>query len=197
VFQPPDGWDADEFYAECFAWVRNRFQHPLSAVAHRDQKRPHMHVLVLAVQDGKLDGSAMTNEGNRWAARRADFMATMRSSLGIRPDRQSKPKTMAGIFTGQGKGAKTHAAAAKADAALMARASELPPNLIARQPHSPGNLIAPTSYCARLQGLKRLFAEGVAAGAFAPVPRRQIQPAPPPCTGPARGTAKAAWRPHA
>ena len=45
VFQPPAGADTPEFWSECLSWADNRYEHIVSAVVHRDQTRPHMHVL--------------------------------------------------------------------------------------------------------------------------------------------------------
>ena len=46
------------------------------------------------------------------------------------------------------------------------------------------NLIAPTSYCASLSDVLRLFAEGVSAGLFPSTPLRPVTPAPRPLTPP-------------
>jgi hypothetical protein len=119
LFQPPKGRDIREFWEACLRWIDARYQYVLSAVIHRDQKRPHMHVLVLPVVNGKLVGADMTSKLNRSQAQRYSFMAHMRETLDLRPDRQPKPKTMTDIFTSSGKGPKTHAAAVKRDAAFV------------------------------------------------------------------------------
>lgn len=120
VFQPPPGADHGAFWAECLRWAHGRFEHVVSAVVHHDQKRPHMHVLVLAVCAGRLAGNEMTAAPNRPKQRRADFMAHMRRTLGLRPDR--KVKTLAELAVSTGKGPKTHAQAARRDAALIRNA---------------------------------------------------------------------------
>jgi hypothetical protein len=120
VIQPPHGIDLHAFWSECMAWTRGRFEHVVSAVAHHDQKRPHMHILALAVAGGRLAGNEMTASPNRRHQRRADFMAHMRRVLGLRPDRDAKPvKTLAQLAVSTGKGPKTQAAAARRDAALV------------------------------------------------------------------------------
>jgi hypothetical protein len=188
VFQPQPGWDVSIFYESCLAWIDGRFHHVISAIVHRDQIRPHMHVLVLAVLHGKLAGAALTSQENRLEAQRSDFMAYMRVTLGVRPDREAKSPATSTALTklaiSAGKGPKTRAAAANSDAALELRTGAGLTNLIAHQPHSPtaraSHLIAPTSYCARLSAIKSLFAEGVSAGLFPSTPLRPVTPAPRP-----------------
>lgn len=179
VFQPPEEHDTSTFYDACLAWTRANYEHLLSAVVHRDQKRPHMHVLVLALEGNKLSGAALTSGSRRLQAQRAHFMAHMRKELGIRADRQGNSKRrLVDIFTGKGKGAQTRESAARSDAALEARARQRrvtlvavqsrgireeageEVNLMTQQPHSPGDLMThrphatdllpPTSYCAGL-----------------------------------------------
>ena len=192
VFQPPRGWDVARFYDECLTWLARRYTYVISAVVHRDQKRPHLHVLALAVTGEQLAGAAMTSKQNRLEAQRSDFMRHMRATLGLRPDREAKslarPSALTKLATSAGKGPKTHAAADKSDAELERRASARTTDLIAHQPHSPAeiqtNLIAPTSYCASLSDVLRLFAEGVSAGLFPSTPLRPVTPAPRPLTPP-------------
>lgn len=120
VFQPPPGSDHRAFWAECITWARDRFEHVISAVVHHDQKRPHMHLLILAVSAGRLAGNEMTASPYRPKQRRADFMAHMRRALGLRPDR--RVKTLAELAVSTGKGPKTQAQAARRDAALIRNA---------------------------------------------------------------------------
>ena len=124
VFQPPDGADAPAFWVACLAWVSLGYEHVISAVVHRDQLRPHMHVLVLAVRGGRLDGNAMTSGQCRFAIQRRAFMAYMRSELGLRPDR--KVKTLAELAVSTGRGPKTRAQAERSDRALLQRATTGP-----------------------------------------------------------------------
>ncbi len=125
VLQPPDGADTPEFWAECLVWAASRYEHIVSAVVHRDQKRPHMHVLVLAVSGGRLAGHALSAGKNLLVAQRREFMGHMRNTLNLRPDRQVKQvkvKTLADFAVSTGRGQKSHTAAAKSDDAMMARA---------------------------------------------------------------------------
>lgn len=116
VFQPPYGIELRPFWAACMTWAQSRFEHIVSATVHHDQKRPHMHVLALAILDGRLAGNEMTASPYRPKQRRADFMAFMREALGLRPDR--KVKTLGDLAASHGKGPKTKAEAEKRDARL-------------------------------------------------------------------------------
>lgn len=116
VFQPPYGIELHPFWAACMTWANSRFEHIVSATVHHDQKRPHMHVLALAISDGRLAGNEMTASPYRPKQRRADFMAFMREALGLRPDR--KVKTLGDLAASHGKGPKTKAEAKKRDARL-------------------------------------------------------------------------------
>lgn len=116
VFQPPYGIDLRPFWAACMTWAQSRYEHIVSATVHHDQKRPHMHVLALAISGGRLAGNEMTASPYRPKQRRADFMAFMREALGLRPDR--KVKTLGDLAASPGKGPKTKAEAEKRDARL-------------------------------------------------------------------------------
>lgn len=117
VFQAPDGADTPEFWRECMNWVDGRYEHVLSGVIHRDQVRPHMHVIVLALSGGKLAGNALTSGSNRAPEQIRDFTEHMRTRLGLRVGRPVK--TLADLAVSTGKGAKTRAAADRRDAKLM------------------------------------------------------------------------------
>lgn len=120
VIQAPEGADVPAFWSECLTWVAGRYQHIVSAVVHRDQSRPHMHVIALAVAGGKLAGNALTSGAGRFTLQKREFLAHMRDRLGLRPDRPVK--TLAALALTTGKGAKTRAAAARRDAKLTREA---------------------------------------------------------------------------
>lgn len=120
VIQAPEGADVPAFWSECLTWAAGRYQHIVSAVVHRDQSRPHLHVITLAVAGGKLAGHALTSGAGRFTSQRREFLAHMRDRLGLRPDRPVK--TLAALALTTGKGAKTHAAAARRDAELARKA---------------------------------------------------------------------------
>jgi hypothetical protein len=121
VFQPPDGHDTPAFWAECLRWVGARYEHVLSAVVHRDQRRPHLHVIALAVAGGKLAGHALTSGPRQFTIQRVEFMKHALETLGMRPNRRAAdPLKRLALSTG--KGAKTAAGAASRDAELARNA---------------------------------------------------------------------------
>jgi hypothetical protein len=130
VIQAPHGIDLPAFWSECLQWAHGCFEHVVSAMVHHDQKRPHMHILALAIRGGRLAGNELTASPNRRHQRRADFMAHMRRVLGLRPDR--KVKTLAELAVSTGKGPKTRTAAERRDAALLRSAGDV------RQPANAG-----------------------------------------------------------
>lgn len=181
VYQSPAGWDCDEFWRVALNFAQSAFGPVLSAVVHRDQAVAHMHVITLAIADGKLAGAVLTSGGNSLSARRCRFMAHMRAELGLRPDRSpTKPKkSMTAIFTSPGNGPRRHDEAERLDAEFV----RLAPKKWAKRLE--GQEVAPTS-CARpliahrLEALSDLFARGIESGAFTGVPGRPLEPAPRP-----------------
>ena len=119
VMQPPVGADNPAFWTECLAWADSCYEYIVSATVHRDQARPHMHILVLAVADGRFAGNTMTAGVNRFVNQRRNFMSHMRETLGLRPDR--KVKTLSDLAVSAGRGPKTKAQADRRDAALVRR----------------------------------------------------------------------------
>ena len=202
VVQPPDGWGCDEFWNESLTWVGREVGPIFSAVVHRDQDVPHMHVIVLAIQDGQLAGSALTTGDCSLPARQKHFTQHMRATFGLRADRTpgkagrriKGKRSMAAIFTSPGKGPRRHEEAKRSDAKFERRASEQWAKRLV------GQEVAPTS-CARpliahrLRSLSSLFASGVECGAFASTPSRPIEPTPRPAAtlhGTEVGTARSA-----
>lgn len=117
VFQPPEGHDTPAFWSECLRWVDGRYQHVVSAVVHRDQKRAHLHVIAMAVVGGKLAGHALTAGVNLLQRQRREFMAHIFATLGLRPNRRAADPLKALALTA-GKGARTAAEAARRDTEL-------------------------------------------------------------------------------
>ena len=119
VVQPPDGWDAPAVWLAALEYIDSLYEHVLSAVVHRDQKRPHMHVIALAVAGGRLCGDDLTSGKRGLVRQRVDLLHHLRDTLGLRADRAAPkldPRTKLALTSG--KGPKTHAAAARRDAEL-------------------------------------------------------------------------------
>jgi len=192
VCQPPDGVDTPEFWATCLAHIEGRGLPVLHAVVHRDQTRPHMHAIVLALAGGKFVGATMTNGANRLETQRWGFMEHMRTH-GMRPDRRPKSSALERLALSTGKGPRRHAEADRRDVALMRRVEVSdgwrphgPPDLMAR------DLMAPTSYCARLAALELLHSMIVRVGGYPAAPKRAVTPAPRPLQSPGAATLRCA-----
>ncbi len=69
------------YFASCLKWTADRFGagNILTADIHNDQVNPHMHVLVLPLRDGKLQGSAILGGRSSLYATRADFESKVRN----------------------------------------------------------------------------------------------------------------------
>lgn len=119
VIQPPSGWDVPEFWGAAMAWVMGRFECVVSAVVHRDQMRPHAHILALPIQGGRLAGRDMQRGDFGFPRLTRAFKLRMREALGLRGDR---PDAITSLALTAGRGPKTHAEAARRDAAMVRRA---------------------------------------------------------------------------
>lgn len=117
VVQAPDGADTPAFWVACMSWFAGRYEHIVSAVVHRDQTRPHMHVIALAIAAGRLAGHALTSGVNRVMAQRRDFMGHIFTSLGFRPNRIAADP-LEKLALSAGRGARTATSAAARDAKL-------------------------------------------------------------------------------
>ena len=70
VFSLPLGTSINEarFFDECVTWAADYFGVPvLSAVAHRDEAAPHMHLILLPLRGGRMQGSDLV--GNKQSLR--------------------------------------------------------------------------------------------------------------------------------
>ncbi|MEY4765778.1 MAG: Plasmid recombination enzyme [Pseudomonadota bacterium] len=98
VMQPPAGADAQLFWSECLHWLHATYEVVLSVVVHRDQQRPHAQCVVLAVQEGRLAGRDMQRGEFGVPRLRRAFLAHIRATLGLRPDRPKR--TLSKIVAG-------------------------------------------------------------------------------------------------
>jgi hypothetical protein len=74
VVQAEDGGDTPAVWLAALEWLDTKYQHVVSAVVHRDQTRPHMHALSLAVADGKLCGHELTSGDRGLKRQRFDLL---------------------------------------------------------------------------------------------------------------------------
>ena len=66
--------DADACFTNALQWARDFFALPvLSAVIHRDEAAPHMHVLLLPLVNGRMSGSAVMGNRQRLQALQTSF----------------------------------------------------------------------------------------------------------------------------
>jgi len=71
------------YFESCLEWVVERYgaENILTADIHRDEAAPHMHILVLPLRDGQLQGSAIVGGKAKLYAMRADFESKVRKPL--------------------------------------------------------------------------------------------------------------------
>ncbi|MEY8690160.1 MAG: hypothetical protein AB9M53_09840 [Leptothrix sp. (in: b-proteobacteria)] len=119
VIQPPPGADVPAFWAEALRWLHATYEQPLSAVVHRDQSRPHMHAVVLALQGGRLAGRELQRGEYGFPALRRSFLNHVRDTLGLRTDRPMR--SLADIAASPGKGPRSRAEAARRDVEALRR----------------------------------------------------------------------------
>lgn len=83
----PFSFDGDPmaFFADALAWVDEFYQVPvLSAIVHFDESAPHMHVILLPIIDGRLQGSVVMGDRKRIQAMQGDFYANVGRKYGLR-----------------------------------------------------------------------------------------------------------------
>lgn len=83
----PVGFDGDAmaFFSDALAWADEFFQVPiLSAIVHFDEAAPHMHIIMLPIVDGKLNGRKVMGDMARIQAMQGDFSASVGSKYGMR-----------------------------------------------------------------------------------------------------------------
>jgi hypothetical protein len=87
VSLPPDtGIDLVHFFNDAVAWAVAFFRVPvLSAVVHLDEAAPHMHVILLPLIDGKLQGSQLVGYKSRLRAMHEDFDDKVGAAHGLLP----------------------------------------------------------------------------------------------------------------
>jgi hypothetical protein len=76
--------DAMAFFNDALAWADEFYQVPvLSAIAHFDESAPHMHIVLLPIIDGKLNGRAVMGDLPRIQAMHSDFYASVGRKHGL------------------------------------------------------------------------------------------------------------------
>ena len=74
-----------DYFKHCHAWAVEQFGHAaiLSAVVHRDESEPHMHILIVPIEGGRYVGSSLIDRP-RLAKLRASFAADVAPAFGLR-----------------------------------------------------------------------------------------------------------------
>ncbi|MBV7539469.1 plasmid recombination protein [Acidovorax sp. sic0104] len=75
------------FFPACLQWARDKYgsEQILSAVVHLDERAPHMHVLVLPLCEGKMNGSRLMGNAAQLRAAHRAFHQQVGKRYGLRP----------------------------------------------------------------------------------------------------------------
>ena len=88
---PGSGVAEDEFFAAAVAWAGGRYgvENLMSAVVHRDEAAPHLHLLVLPLVDGRMSGGELRSAQALQQTTR-DFFEKVARPFGLRqPEREN------------------------------------------------------------------------------------------------------------
>jgi hypothetical protein len=86
VISPPERFKGElaAFFGDALQWAEKHFSAPvLSAVVHHDEAMPHMHVLILPLAGGKMNGSDMAGNKRTLQAMHASFYDAVGSLHGL------------------------------------------------------------------------------------------------------------------
>lgn len=85
--------NTDNFFIDALQWARDFFKLPvLSAVIHRDEAAPHMHVLLLPLVNGRMAGSEVVGNRQRLQALQTNFFDLVGVRYGL--SRPNTPKRL-------------------------------------------------------------------------------------------------------
>ena len=92
IFSLPNGLDIDygKYFQDAMQWAQNHFDVPmLSATVHYDEDKPHSHVVMLPLRDGRLIGSELLGDRRATVAMHKSFHEQVGKCYGLR---QPTPK---------------------------------------------------------------------------------------------------------
>jgi hypothetical protein len=77
--------NTQDYFKHCHAWAVDQFgrDNILSAVIHRDESAPHMHILIVPIQAGRYVGTSLIDRA-KLAKLRAGFAADVAPAFGLR-----------------------------------------------------------------------------------------------------------------
>lgn len=99
---PNTAIDPESYFRDCLQWVAQHFggiDNVLSADVHFDESAPHLHVLILPLVDGRMNGSDLFGNRQRLQFLHTDFHAAVAGRYGLskapaRLQGQAKEKTV-------------------------------------------------------------------------------------------------------
>ena len=99
--------DLKAYFSDCVQWVARNFgglDNVLSADVHLDESAPHLHVLILPLIDGRMNGSDLFGNRQRLQFLHNDFHAAVAGRYGLvkapaRLQGQAKAKTAQTVIT--------------------------------------------------------------------------------------------------
>jgi len=88
VFSLPAGWGepVEQFFRDCLGWAAENFgglENVLSADVHLDEAAPHMHILILPLVGGRMNGSSMFGHRQRLLALHEGFHKAIGARYGL------------------------------------------------------------------------------------------------------------------
>lgn len=76
--------DTDAFFEQTLVWLRDYYACPvISAVVHYDEANPHIHVLVLPLRDGRMNGARVIGYKPDWAVLKKNHHKEVGSLFGL------------------------------------------------------------------------------------------------------------------
>lgn len=88
VFSLPASWaePVEQFFRDCLGWAAENFgglDNVLSADVHLDEAAPHMHILILPLMSGRMNGSSLFGHRQRLLALQDGFHTAIGARYGL------------------------------------------------------------------------------------------------------------------
>ena len=82
-----------DFFKDSLNWIKSFYRVPiLSAVIHRDESTPHMHVLMLPLVENKMQGDQVAGDRTKIKTMRDSFFQNIGIKYGFTPPRSFRKK---------------------------------------------------------------------------------------------------------
>jgi len=80
----------EQYFDDSLQWAKDFFKVPvISAVAHLDESAPHMHVLLLPLSNGKMQGDKVVGNRGRFLTMQESFYRLVGKPHGLHPPQQA------------------------------------------------------------------------------------------------------------